>query len=825
MEKAYSRHDGQMTRFEEASRIAKHLGLRQPNQDDECYFHSLLASKTNAEILQRCNETLLNLEERARACQGDHDSHADQALTKLIFRTETSEGGHLMQSWSGKRLCVFISDGAGQQETWTLIRELKLTIRKASSDGEIEVTVIAGKEIIARILYDKGFVLLRCQGRAGLALELLTAATQDDGEDSELDNATGGTDHTDSFDTARSILSTMIGIATVSNLIDRGVRASIPSGASHWLPREMLDSVVNLTALTRCEDGFIDLRQSGLEYYVRPVRPVYLDLLCPACWVTTNSSKRQMAQDRSFIAPLRLMPLSKEKKEYTAVSYLWSEFKGDDTLKDMQKSAAAVGAPTSLWVDRVCINQNDPAEKALEISRMGSYYAGAHTTLIYPASKVVDIPKVKLNRHLVAIPEQLRKHHGLRMWKQDTWHDRVWTYQEGALSRNPQVFAAEMNTGLSASWLNFMSWAAEYEEPIKCDVALPPYYSVRFNRPWGECTEEERWSYRHTFQRSWTACSRHNWEPSANSIKVPLATLMDRTQLRKCSEPRDKILGILGLTASSESLKINMATDLRGIFCEAIRCGILGAEILLAGREDRGPRSWIPRMDSVVRWKPSQISQIGYICKAEQPSVDDDGNLTLRACEIKVEERHVEKGPQEDDVLGGYHQLEFTDFSGQVGGLLCMRYRPHIRGKAFILKPSEDAQERDFGKQILVFATEVGEGRILFHKAVKESQLGDRESMIQVGNTLGAGSSINLMIYIRAQQRDFDSWNMEDWTGDDLPPYLRPNILVTVHQDPGDLFSQPRQWIWSTRYAWASCIPMNAGNFGLQARYNRSKYR
>ncbi|RYP81724.1 hypothetical protein DL769_001874 [Monosporascus sp. CRB-8-3] len=63
--------------------------------------------------------------------------------------------------------------------------------------------------------------------------------------------------------------------------------------------------------------------------------------------------------------------------------------------------------------------------------------------------------------------------------------------------------------------------------------------------------------------------------------------------------------------------------------------------------------------------------------------------------------------------------------------------------------------------------------RVFFHKAVKEEQLADRESLVQVGNTLGGGSSVSLMMYVRGQRCDYDSWNTRGWTADDLWPYLR----------------------------------------------------
>ncbi|KAI5922874.1 alcohol oxidase-like protein [Camillea tinctor] len=63
--------------------------------------------------------------------------------------------------------------------------------------------------------------------------------------------------------------------------------------------------------------------------------------------------------------------------------------------------------------------------------------------------------------------------------------------------------------------------------------------------------------------------------------------------------------------------------------------------------------------------------------------------------------------------------------------------------------------------------------RVFFHKAVKEHQLADRESIVQVGNTLGGGSSVNLMMYTRAQRCDYDSWNTKGWTTDEVLPFLK----------------------------------------------------
>ena len=61
----------------------------------------------------------------------------------------------------------------------------------------------------------------------------------------------------------------------------------------------------------------------------------------------------------------------------------------------------------------------------------------------------------------------------------------------------------------------------------------------------------------------------------------------------------------------------------------------------------------------------------------------------------------------------------------------------------------------------------------IFYKGNKESQLNDRELVVPSGGTLGGGSSINLMMYSRAQRCDFDLWNVPGWATEDMLPYMK----------------------------------------------------
>lgn len=71
----------------------------------------------------------------------------------------------------------------------------------------------------------------------------------------------------------------------------------------------------------------------------------------------------------------------------------------------------------------------------------------------------------------------------------------------------------------------------------------------------------------------------------------------------------------------------------------------------------------------------------------------------------------------------------------------------------------------------------------LFYQANQAKQLADRECIVPSGGTLGGGSSINFMMYTRAQGSDFDAWNTPGWSADEMRPFL--NRLETYH-GPGD---------------------------------------
>lgn len=67
----------------------------------------------------------------------------------------------------------------------------------------------------------------------------------------------------------------------------------------------------------------------------------------------------------------------------------------------------------------------------------------------------------------------------------------------------------------------------------------------------------------------------------------------------------------------------------------------------------------------------------------------------------------------------------------------------------------------------------------LFYESNEEKALNGRKTIVPAGGLLGGGSSINFMMYTRAQGVDFDSWNTEGWDYKSVLPFAKK--LETYH--------------------------------------------
>jgi hypothetical protein len=139
--------------------------------------------------------------------------------------------------------------------------------------------------------------------------------------------------------------------------------------------------------------------------------------------------------------------------EYAALSYVWGENIEEagpwpTVISDAVLVTRQLGL-RYLWVDRLCIDQEDAQTKHFLISNMDVVYRSAEITIIAAAGSTADHglpgvgtakrkpqPKIQIGATVLASPLENCREDIYR----STWWTRGWTYQEGVLARRRLVF-------------------------------------------------------------------------------------------------------------------------------------------------------------------------------------------------------------------------------------------------------------------------------------------------------------------------------------------------------------------------------------------------
>ncbi|KAJ9633951.1 hypothetical protein H2199_009150 [Coniosporium tulheliwenetii] len=118
------------------------------------------------------------------------------------------------------------------------------------------------------------------------------------------------------------------------------------------------------------------------------------------------------------------------------------------TIKDAMFVVNLLGEKY-LWVDALCIIQDDPVEKANTISNMHSIYQSAVLTIVAASGKDADSGLIGLRPSSRNVESVTGSVDGIGLLKIENeielsstpWEHRAWTYQEGQFSRRLLLFA------------------------------------------------------------------------------------------------------------------------------------------------------------------------------------------------------------------------------------------------------------------------------------------------------------------------------------------------------------------------------------------------
>jgi hypothetical protein len=164
--------------------------------------------------------------------------------------------------------------------------------------------------------------------------------------------------------------------------------------------------------------------------------------------------------------------------QYIALSYVWGneEDQGKIFVEGIERHVTAnlcralrsirhESKELPLWVDAVCINQQNSKERSQQVRFMGSIYAAARSTIIYLGESDEEsdwaIEALRDVSSAVTSPGGLLYDESIKncivsSLLSRTWFTRVWVLQELALSQNPiiQCGLSRVNWGRLPSFLS-----------------------------------------------------------------------------------------------------------------------------------------------------------------------------------------------------------------------------------------------------------------------------------------------------------------------------------------------------------------------------------
>ncbi|KAM5345709.1 hypothetical protein ACJ41O_011570 [Fusarium nematophilum] len=288
-----------------------------------------------------------------------------------------------------------------------------------------------------------------------------------------------------------------------------------------------------------------------------------------------------------IICEIRVASLD-EDPEYETLSYVWGSA---DNLADVQVSGQKVGVtknlltalrrlrlskePRPLWIDQLCINQWDLAEKASQVRLMRDIYSRCSCCLIWMGEVQEGIPEGDAEKafefieHMAAIADAdgadrervpvppfcgsdttfrgpMKALETLSI-DGNPWWARVWTVQEAVLPKRLAVHWGPLS----------IPWDRTTQAAHTWTTYGPPHLWDRFREPY--C------SFLHGLMALiiWLVIAKQGGDGPAE--------LVQRWRFREATDPRDKIYALLGLykpgqLPTIEKCDYNMSAA--DVFCE-----------------------------------------------------------------------------------------------------------------------------------------------------------------------------------------------------------------------------------------------------------------
>ncbi|KAK0719203.1 heterokaryon incompatibility protein-domain-containing protein [Lasiosphaeris hirsuta] len=317
---------------------------------------------------------------------------------------------------------------------------------------------------------------------------------------------------------------------------------------------------------------------------------------------------------------------------YDAISYTWADDSGDRSKNKAILLGSGIFMVTTschlalqrvrlqgcrtVWIDAVCINQDDTDERCHQVQLMARIYASARSVLVYIGEGSTESSETV---NLLALGLSLAgKEAAVTALLASPYFWRVWVLQEIALARKATLICGDA----SIPWPNFAKQIRELPHfgKMAFDALLtrpPPHHTYGGfgdqGARWATLRDEAR-------QISGVPLALSFEAPKFRSIEE-LPRLLDLSSFCEATDPRDKVYALLGLATGTEGYGFlpDYDTDLEHVYVKtailiAASCGPLALLVRAVCRRSISPTlPWVPDWRSYSPVSPSLGGDISIL--------------------------------------------------------------------------------------------------------------------------------------------------------------------------------------------------------------------
>jgi len=304
----------------------------------------------------------------------------------------------------------------------------------------------------------------------------------------------------------------------------------------------------------------------------------------------------------------------------------------------------------TLWIDAVCINQEDNNEKGKQVTVMGEIYACATSVLIWTGEPGSDLQA--LQEHYTS--KEATEWHDekvilLMQFFETGWFTRRWVVQEIMHAREAHIICGNG----TMDWQKFRSFVRILSHGVMNDALTPGVVAIL--RHLNNLAAVRNAEYQKPSLDNDGASATEGDDQALRSGSM--ITLLVRYSTTECADDRDRIYALRSLSSTPITVDYQItAAELYNHLSlnEVIRCPM--AVLSCAGAFGASEFSWVPNWKLPMRYTPFSSS---LNMQYSTPSVGKE-LVSLRDCSLTIKARFcglVESVVDPDDNTLGPHQI------------------------------------------------------------------------------------------------------------------------------------------------------------------------